>query len=92
MKQLSISEQIESIMQTLQAPITEEESSVGWSVPSKEAAHIYFIGLHAALDSGNPLPPLGIVRGLDHWGVVGGDLLESIAKATNQLRSSHEIR
>ncbi len=91
MTNLSINQQIETILQTLSLPVAAEDAAVVWSVQSKEAAYKYFVNLRTSMDSGQPLH-LGIVRGLDHWGVVGGELLESIAKVTNSLRSNDNHR
>lgn len=82
----SIEQQLHEILTVLSVPPTSEEEIDGWSNESKNAAYKYFSELHTAFASGATLPPLGIVRGLDHWGVVGGELLESIARVTNQLR------
>ncbi len=85
----SIEQQLAEILSALSDPPTPEELQGGWTQESKHAAHKYVTELSAALNSGAPLPPLGIVRGLDHWGVIGGDLLESIAKVSNTLRKAY---
>lgn len=87
-----INDQIENIVATLRLPVTEEEGAGGWTAQSKEAALKYFVGLQHSLESGQPMPPPGIVRGLDHWGIIGGALLESIAKATNNIRRTHAAK
>ena len=78
--------QVESVLARLGAPLSEEDIASGWTIESQEVAMEYFETLREAMTLNQPLPPLGIVRGLDHRGVVGGDLLEEIARVTNYLR------
>ena len=77
---------IQSLLTQLRASLTQDEDSNGWSKESKATAAVYFEKLTASLRADSVLPGLGIVRGLDHWGVTGGDLLEEIARITNRLR------
>jgi hypothetical protein len=77
---------IDDILSQLRHPVSAQEAIDGWDVESKDAARTYFELLSNSLKSDSPLPPLGIVRGLDHWGVIGGRLLDEIAKVTNMLR------
>lgn len=86
---MTVQEQIQTIRRALRSPVSPEEDADGWTTKSKEAANNYLGTIEAALASGNRLPPLGIVRGLDHWGVVGGELLESIATVSNLLRDAY---
>ena len=84
-----ISREIEEIIAELSLPVTAAEDAAGWTPQSKEAALKYFFGMRTSLVSGTAIPPLGVARALDHWGVVGGELLEKIAKLTNKLRRQH---
>ena len=84
----TIEQQLSDILAALSVPPTADEEQSGWSQESKSAIHKYFSELKAAVDSGSQLPPLGVLRGLDHWGVVGGELFRSIAQVTNCLRES----
>lgn len=85
MKTAALNE-VESILARLDMPLDANDFASGWTIESQEAAKQYFRTLQSALISNQPRPPLGIVRGLDHRGVVGGDLLEEIARVTNVLR------
>ena len=87
MNSQNIEKEVSELLVTLSLPVSEEELSGGWSAGSKKAAERYFNELHTCIRDNKPLPPLGIVRSLDHWGVVGGNLLEKIAKITNWLRA-----
>lgn len=86
----NIQQQLSDILLALSVPPTIEEEQDEWTKESKEAAHKYFSALSTAFFTDTPLPDLGIVRGLNHWGVNGGNLLESIARVTNSLRATHE--
>lgn len=77
---------VDAVIKKLTVAVTPSEAKDGWTVQSKEAAAKYFNELRQSVTEGNTLPPLDIVRGLDHWGVTGGDLLEEIAGVTNALR------
>lgn len=78
--------EVELILARLDGALTEEDLVSGWTNESQEAAKQYFQTLRSALIANQPLPPLGIIRGLDHRGVVGGELLDEIARVTNLLR------
>jgi hypothetical protein len=77
---------IDAIISQLSSPLSSSESTDGWTAESKTAARKFFEGLGQKLQSGEPLPPLGISRALDHWGVTSGGILEMAAQISNQLR------
>jgi hypothetical protein len=79
-------EDIDAILPKLAAPPTAEEINCGWTEEAKNSAHAYFSTLRNSLAEGKPLPALAIVRGLDHRGVVEGNLLEEIAGIANRVR------
>jgi len=41
--------------------------------------------IHEALQEKNPIPIYSIGRGLNHWGVVNGPLLEAACTLSNHL-------
>jgi hypothetical protein len=82
---------IEALVAKLSLPCSASEAGDGWTSESKAAARDYFVRLRTALSERSKLPELGIVRGLDHWGVVGGDLLEEAASITSRLREVRAI-
>lgn len=81
-----VRELIHRVLVSLAAPLTPSEMGSGWNMESKQAAEKYFFDLAQKLDAGEVLPPTDIVRGLDHWGVTGGCLLEEVARVANALR------
>ena len=82
----TIIERIDAVLASLRSPISAEDDENGWTEGSIETAIDYFSRLRTSVKNSNPLPPLGIVRGLDHWGGTGGNLLIEIARLTNDLR------
>lgn len=46
----------------------------------------FFIDLRQRVSDGEELPYLGIVRALDHWGVLGDELFRECAKVDHGLR------
>ena len=79
-------ERVDTLLTALRSPISAEDAQNGWTEASRTAAIEYFSRLQSSLEDRSRLPPLGIVRGLDHWGVTGGHLLSDIGALTNDLR------
>jgi hypothetical protein len=82
-----LEKRIEKLIQKLSLPPNESEIQHGWTPKSKTAMKGLLEDLLARLRSGLPLPPVNISRGMDTWGITGGDILEEGAKISNQLRS-----
>lgn len=82
----TIDETIEEVIADLAAPVSGAELADGWTAESKEAIKKSFEELKKKIRSGEALPPLNISRALDHWGVVGGKILEKSARISNNLR------
>jgi len=83
----TVENQIDVMLAQLSAPLSTSEAADGWTSESKATTKTFFEGLKEKLQSGEPLPPLSISRALDHWGVIGGEMLEMAAKISNQLRA-----
>ena len=82
----AIFDDVKFMVEELSKPVSSAEVSDGWTKESKNAIRTYFLGLQSALQSGDALPPLEVVRALDHWGVIDGPLLEKAARISNFLR------
>ena len=82
---------VDQIISRLSEPLPEEEIKNGWSETSQKAMLSFFRDLRIKLSQGEVLPYLGILRGLDHWGVEGGEIFHLVAQLDHQLRA-HEIR
>jgi hypothetical protein len=70
----------------LSGPLPPDELKGGWTEKSRLAMRGFFTDLQSKLETGSDLPDLQITRGMDSWGIVGGDLLEQAAVISNELR------
>ncbi|MDB5392901.1 MAG: hypothetical protein JWM91_407 [Rhodospirillales bacterium] len=70
----------------LSRPLPPAETSAGCTEPSRLALHGFFIDLQSKLEASAEIADLHITRGMDPWGIVGGDLLEQAAVISNELR------
>lgn len=77
---------IDDLIQKLSRPLDADELLHGWSEPSQEAMLKFFQDLRLKLEAGERVPYLSIVRGLDHWGISGGELFQEAAKVDHDLR------
>lgn len=91
MSKPSIEAEIDKVIDELSTPVSSSESLDGWTPESKKAIKLFFEDLKKKLQTDEKLPPLSISRALDHWGVVGGPLLEKSAHISNELRLSRKI-
>jgi hypothetical protein len=87
-----IIKKIDEVIGELSLPLTSKEAAEGWTERGKVAIEAFFKELRSKILSGEPLPSLSIARGLDHWGVVNGELLEKSAKISNDLRNIKEMK
>lgn len=81
---------VTEILGDLRGPVSPSEDADGWTVQSKQATQKYFLELQEAFSHGRELPPLGITRGLDHWGVSSGVLFEKIVDVMYRLTKAGE--
>ena len=91
MSRATVIQDIEALLSKLSLPVSAAEAEDGWTTQSKAAARDYFEKLQTALNQGSEMPDLGIARGLDHWGVVGGELLKEAARITNYVREARAL-
>jgi hypothetical protein len=78
---------INELIDELSLPLEPEEVSHGWSEHSQTAMLKFFEDLRQRVIAGEQLSYLGIVRGLDHWGINGGELFRKAAEVDQQLRT-----
>ncbi|HLO65320.1 MAG TPA: hypothetical protein VK165_20345 [Azonexus sp.] len=88
----TLEEMIDEVIIDLSNPVSALESVDGWTTESKHAMKIFFEDIKKKLRSNDELPPLFISKGLDHWGVVGGQILEKSAQISNELRAIRSQR
>jgi hypothetical protein len=78
---------INELIDELSLPLRPEEVAHGWSEPSQAAMLKFFEDLRQRVIAGEQLGYLGIVRGLDHWGISGGELFRKAAEVDHELRA-----
>jgi hypothetical protein len=82
----NVLDEVRFMIAALSEPVSVSEIDEGWTAESKAANKEFFMRLKSMLESGHPLPLMSISRSLDHWGVIGGPLLEKAAQISNLLR------
>lgn len=82
----TIEQKINEVIADLSVPVSASEAADGWTAESKQAIKKYFENLKQKLLAGEELPSLDVCRGMDHWGVVNGPILEKAAQISNELR------
>jgi hypothetical protein len=80
---------IDDLIEKLSGPLTGNEVANGWSERSQKAMLEFFQDLRLKLMSDDEsLLYFSIVRGLDHWGVSGGELFQKAAEVDRELRET----
>jgi hypothetical protein len=77
---------IDDLIEKLSRRLDADELLHGWSEPSQQAMLKSFQDLRVRLEAGERVPYLSIVRGLDHWGISGGELFQKAAQVDHELR------
>ena len=73
------------MIEKLSQPLSELEIKNGWGKECQQAMLKLFGELEESIKNDKVIQEMHIARGLDHWGVVGGDLMEKIAKISVDL-------
>jgi hypothetical protein len=85
----TVENKIDTLITSLTAPLSAQESADGWTPESKSAMADFFQDLRDKLRTGGALPPvLHVTRAMDHWGVNSGPLLDLAAQISNELRAT----
>jgi hypothetical protein len=86
----TIIDRIDRMIARLSSPLLPSDIRDGWSEESRKAILEVLNKLRTRLRSDEPLTEaekqLSLSRGMDTWGITGGDLLEEGAEISNQLR------
>jgi hypothetical protein len=80
-------QKIESIIQTLKAPVTSDESGSGWTESIMVGYVPFFANLIEEIRAGKEIPYIGIVRSLDAYGIEGGRLYEAVLEVARELNA-----
>jgi hypothetical protein len=81
-----IVEDLNKLAADLCLPLSKADEAAGWTTRAQGALLNLLNEIREALVEGRPIPNLYIGRGLDHWGVVEGDLLERACALSISLR------
>lgn len=79
-------DKLNAVIAELSAPISPAEVESGWTKESKQAIKSYFSEVRRCYVAVHPLPSLGVIRGLDAWGISSGDLFQQCIHVTLKLR------
>jgi hypothetical protein len=75
---------LDDIIERLSGPLPEAELRHGWTEQSRKAMGIFFTRMRGDVVAGKDLKSfpeyVGLVRGLDHWGIGGGELFRAAAE------------
>jgi hypothetical protein len=79
-------DKLNALIAELSAPISPAEVACGWGQESKQAIKSYFSEVRRCYAAEHPLPALGVIRGLDAWGISSGYLCQQCIHVTLKLR------
>jgi hypothetical protein len=84
--------QLDSVIERLSQGLSEAEIRCGWTEESREAMHRFFDQMRSDATTGKELKSfpqyVGLVRGLDSWGIAGGELFEAAVKIGSLARQT----
>jgi hypothetical protein len=79
---------IDEVLTALSTPLSDEEAADGWTKESKSAILKFFHNLRERVVNGEDIPYVGLVRGLDAWGIErGGDLYKNAMEIARELNA-----
>ena len=81
---------LDALMQQLERPLSNEELANGWTEGAKTNYLEMLRNLKAGLESGKidlqTLGRMNLPRSMDHWGIIGGRILDMAASMEVALR------
>jgi hypothetical protein len=77
---------IDRVSSVLNQPLSALEIQSGWTTEAQSAFLKLIAELRAKVENDAIIPNLSLSRGLDSWGVTGGQLVEIAAELSNSLR------
>jgi len=79
------------VVNRLDAPLSDAERHCGWTEESRVSMLVFFRRMLTAIDHGEDLRAnrsySSIARGLDHWGISCGEMLQDAAKISSIIRA-----
>ena len=89
-----ITKQIEALIERLSKPLNPVETQNGWTDEAKDAALALLQRLQIDMRNEIQVSEIpeyrSIARGLDHWGIESGELLEDFADLSHSIRQRSE--
>ncbi len=86
-----IAQRVNHMVDRLSEPLSEPEFKSGWTQESKDAMREFFARLRDDLAGGRKVADVpeyrSISRGMDHWGIVEGELLDEADTISAEIRS-----
>ena len=81
---------VDRLVQLLSEPVSADEANCGWSMPAKEGMRKFMTKLLSDIDHDpffyQKLEYRTIARGLDHWGVLSGQLCDELTDISSLIR------
>lgn len=77
---------LDDLAQRLSQTLSPVDTQNGWTVDAQQAIGLLIADLRVKLATGKELPHISLSRGLDSWGILGGDLAEATAVLSNAMR------
>lgn len=81
-----ICKEVELLIKDLLLPLSLADRACGWTPECQSATMDLLKKIQSALIEQRTIEQLNLGRGLDHWGVEGGELFEKACKLSNHLR------
>lgn len=85
-------QRVDKIITTLSNPLSADNMGGGWSEESRLAMLRFFETLRDDLVNGVDVSAkaeyASIARGMDHWGIVSGQLLEDATRVSAEIRKN----
>lgn len=80
---------LDGLIARLSCSLTGEDVKSGWCEQARVGMLDYFRALRTDVIAGRPNPALvGVVRGLDAWGVLESELAEECLRVSKELRDA----
>jgi len=87
---IEVANRIEKLINKLSRQLPPQEIQNGWTEDSRKAMLDFFQRLHSDLVAGVAVSTkteyITIPRGMDHWGITDGELLEEAAKISDAIK------
>jgi hypothetical protein len=85
-----LTDKIEAVIAILKSPVSAEQAAEGWTDEAKQGILLFFDNLLKDVKNEEEVKYVGLVRGLDAWGIEpGGVLYEQAMEIARELNSEN---